>query len=352
MTDNLTLLKRLCDSFGVSGCEGDVADVIYENIKDITPNVMRDRMGNLIAKMSFGDLTAADRRRVMVSAHMDEVGFMINGIKDGGYLGFDTVGGISPTVLAGRQVTVRCAEGDILGVIASKAIHHKDKKERKEAPSPEKLYIDIGAASKDEAQRLVQIGDFAVFKSEFYTFGEGMVKAKALDDRMGCAAMIETMKALAKQPPKDDTDIYFCFTVREEIGLSGAEPAAFAIRPHEAIILETTAIADVLDVPDTKRVADVGEGVVISVMDRSTVYSKEMVTRAMDAAKASGIKAQLKRYVSGGNDAGHIHKTAEGAKVLALSIPTRYLHSPACVASLCDYQSQRDLLFCLLAEKY
>ena len=348
MTDTVKLIEKLCQSFGPSGCEGDVARVIKEGISDITDEIKLDRMGNLIARMRFGDLNSQNRERVMVSAHMDEVGFMINEIKSDGYLGFDTVGGISDSVLAGRRVTVRTQGGDLLGVIASKAIHHKDKKERKKALSPEKLYIDIGAKSKEEAEELVRIGDFAVFDSEFYTFGEGLVKAKALDDRMGCATMIEAMRALKQKPIDSDTDVYFCFTVREEIGLSGAQTAAYGIRPDVAVVLETTAIADILDVVPSGRVADVGEGVVISVMDRSTVYDKKLVNAAIQTAKENGIKAQLKRYVSGGNDAGHIHKTADGARTLALSVPTRYLHSPACVASLSDHETQRDLLVALL----
>ena len=348
MKDSVGLIERLCACFGPSGCEGDVREAILGEIADISSDTRIDRMGNLLVRMRFGNVDSDRRARVMVSAHMDEVGFMINEIRSEGYLGFDTVGGISDAVLAGRRVKVRTQSGDIDGVIASKAIHHKDKKERKKAEKLEKLYIDIGAKDKEEAQTLVRVGDFAVFDSETYTFGEGLIKAKALDDRMGCAAMIEAMRELKNSPISADVDVYFCFTVREEIGLSGAQTAAYAIRPDTAIVLETTAIADVLDVPDSGRVGDVRGGVVISVMDRSTVYNRELVTGALEVAKKSGIKAQLKRYVSGGNDAGHIHKTAEGARVLALSVPTRYLHSPACVAALSDYESQKELLVAII----
>lgn len=348
MMDSVKLIEKLCLAFGPSGCEGEVAELIKNEISGLTDEIKLDVMGNLIARMRFGDVEAKDRKRVMVSAHMDEVGFMVNEIKGDGYLGFGNVGGISPAVLAGRRVTVRAKNGDLAGVIASKAIHHKDKKERSKAQKPDKLYIDIGAKTKEEAEELVRVGDFATFDSEFYTFGDGLVKAKALDDRMGCAAMIETMRTLKQQPIDANTDVYFCFTVREELGLSGAQTAAYAIRPHLSLVLETTAVADILDVSPAGRVADVGEGVVISVMDRSTIYNKELVNGALDIAKQKGIKAQLKRYVSGGNDAGHIHKTADGVRTLAMSVPTRYLHSPACVASLSDYRTQRDLLCAII----
>ena len=342
--DSIKLIERLCGAFGPSGCEDDVAALIKKEIFDICPNAAYDRMGNLIAVMRFGDLTAPARRRIMVSAHMDEVGFMINEIHKDGYLGFDTVGGISDSVIAGRRVKIKKADGSLLsGVIASKAIHHKDKEERKKAVAVNKLYIDIGAIDADDAKKHVRIGDFAVFDSEFYTFGEGMIKGKALDDRMGCAAMIEVMRNLSESPVTENVDVFFCFTVREEIGHSGARIAAYEIRPDAAIVLETTAIADIADVKPSKRVADVGGGIVISVMDRSTIYDKAIVARAFDVAKENGIKAQIKRYVSGGNDAGHIHKTGEGAKVVTMSVPTRYLHSPACVASIEDYFSGKEL---------
>ena len=342
--ESIKLIDRLCDAFGPSGCEDDVAALIKEEISEICSNSACDRMGNLIAVMRFGDVNAPVRRRIMISAHMDEVGFMITEIHKDGYLGFDTVGGISDSVIAGRRVKIKKTDGTILsGVIASKAIHHKDKEERKKAVAPNKLLIDIGALDKEDAEKRVRIGDFVTFDSEFYCFGEGMIKGKALDDRMGCAAMVEVMRALSENPISENADVCFCFTVREEIGHSGARIAAYELRPEYAIVLETTAIADIADVKPSKRVADVGNGVVISVMDRSTIYDKELVGKTFEVARQNGIKAQIKRYVSGGNDAGHIHKTAEGAKVVTMSVPTRYLHSPACVASVEDYFAQRDL---------
>lgn len=342
MTD-IRLIERLCSAFGPSGCEGEVASVIKEEISSIAPDARLDKMGNLISVMRFGDLSAEKRRRVMISAHMDEVGFMINGVKSGGYLGFDTVGGISDSVMAGRRVRVLGKNGCVGGVIASKAIHHKDKKERETAVSVDKLYIDIGAKDEDEARSYADIGDFAVFDSELYCFGDGFIKAKALDDRMGCAAMIEVIRSLSVNPPSNNIDVCFCFTVREEIGLSGAKAAAFELRPDIAIVLETTAIADIADTEASERVADVMSGVVVSVMDRSTIYDRGLIDMAFDVACKNDIKAQVKRYVSGGNDAGTIHKTADGVRTLALSVPTRYLHSPACVAHLDDYCAQRDL---------
>ncbi len=341
LADTKALIERLCAAFGPSGLEDEVAEAVKREVGDLAVP-FTDRMGNVIYRMSFGN-GSTDRKRIMVSAHMDEVGFMINEVKSNGLLGFGTVGGISETVMAGRRVKVSGKNGYLNGLIASKAIHHKDKKEIEKTASPDKLYIDVGACDKEQAEKYVSIGDCAVFDSEFYEFGDGMLKGKALDDRMGCAAMIEMMRSFKQSPPSHDVDVYFCFTVREEIGQSGAKAAAFRIRPHIALVLETTAVADIADVPKSGKVANVGEGAVISLMDRSTIYDKKLVSLAMDIAKETGVAAQIKRYVSGGNDAGTIHKTAEGIKTLAISVPTRYLHSAACVASIKDYVSVRDL---------
>ena len=336
------LLEALSLEFGPSGCEDRVREMIELRAREVAHSVKKDRLGNLICKMSFGE---GERRKIMLSAHMDEVGFMIDGIRSDGMLTFGCVGGIDASVVAGRKVFVGNEKELISGVICSKAVHHKEKDERQKATPKDKLYIDVGFDSKEEAEKRVKIGDFATFDSEFYRFGKdgGTVKGKALDDRMGCAALLEAMDALAKEPLKENVDVYFCFTVREEIGYSGAGVAAAQIAPDFALVLESTAIGDIPDTPPHRRVADVGKGVVISVADRATIYERDAVEFALEVAKKNGIAAQIKRYVSGGNDAGKIHKALCGIKTLAMSVPTRYLHSPSCVAAIDDYISQREL---------
>ena len=338
---SIELIRTLALAFGPSGCEDEVGKLIYERVSPLADSVYTDRMGNVIAKMTFGN----GGTRLMISSHMDEVGFMITEICEDGYLRFDTVGGIDGSVLAGRRVTLGDEINRVHGIIASKAIHHKSKEDRKKKLSADKLYMDIGASSREEAEKYVSVGSFGVFDSEFVLFGtdDKMVKSKALDDRMGCAAMIEAMTSLKNDRPSVDLEVYFCFTVREEIGLSGASTAANSIAPHFALVLETTAIGDIADTAPASRVADVGKGGALSLMDRSTIYDREFVQYLLDTAKKENISAQVKRYVSGGNDAGNIHKTGVGVRAAALSVPTRYLHSPACVASLDDYTSLRNL---------
>ena len=346
MTKDIEMLRELCLLFGPSGCEDDVREFIREKAKNLCDEIYVDRLGNLIARIrGIGD------DKIMISAHMDEVGFMINEITDTGYLKFDTLGGIDTRVLCGKCVSIEANDGKkIKGLITSKAIHHKKRSERLDVVPITSMYIDIGVTSKEEAERYVEIGSYGTFDSEFYLFGKDnrKIKSKALDDRLGCAIMISTMEEL--YPIKDTlpADLYFCFTVREEIGLSGAQVAAQSIAPDFAIVLETTAVADIAKVFEASRVAIQGEGGAISLMDRSTIYDRELVDFALDTAKRSNVKAQIKKYVSGGNDAAHIHKSGTGVRTLAVSAPTRYLHSPACVVDTEDYRSMCALLPAML----
>jgi endoglucanase len=234
----------------------------------------------------------------------------------------------------------------ISGVISARPVHLN--KDKTKACGIDDLVIDIGAENKQQAQELDVLGQQACFDSEFYVFGDGLVKAKALDDRMGCAVMLEVMGSLMADRPTADLDLYFCFTVREEIGLSGARTAAEKIAPHLAIVLESTAVGDLPDAPYHRRVANLGKGGVLSVMDRSTIYDRPFVDFALRVAKEGEIPVQVKRYVSGGNDAGSIHKSGTGVRSLALSVPTRYLHSPSCVINLEDYRSTKRLTEAML----
>lgn len=342
-------VRALSLLFGPTGAEKYVADVIEAELPSLCDSFVRDRMGNLIALIRTGNLDS-ERRRVMISAHMDEVGVMICEICDDGLLRFDTVGGIHESVLEGRKITLMHGDERVRGVVASKAIHHKERSERKKLTPINKLYIDIGAPDRESAERLVSVGDLGTFDSSFYLFGkdDSMMKGKALDDRMGCAAMMEIMASLMQNRPSGNLDLYFCFTVREEIGLSGAKVAAAKIMPEISIVLESTAVGDLAGTPESKRVAKLGDGGAISLMDRSTVYARDMIDFALGVAKKESIPAQVKRYVSGGNDAGSIHKTGVGVRTLALSVPTRYLHSPSCVAAVKDYRAVRDLTEAML----
>jgi len=347
----IELVQKLCEIYGPTGFEYRVAEFIKEQTEGLC-EYLPDRMGNLVCLMkgSGEGYNAESPIKIMISAHMDEVGFIIKRVDDDGYIHFILDGGIDSKVLSGRSVVLFNEENIVRGVIDSKPIHSLSPEERKEALTPDKLYINVGANKAEQVTAFVDVGDYGTFESDFVLFGEGnkMMKSKAIDDRLGCALMIETMRKIKECGKELPYDLYFAFTVREEIGNSGAQTVAQTVRPDYAIVLETTAIADIAGVPKNSRVGDVGEGGVISLMDRSTIYDREFVDLALGLAKEKGIKAQVKRYVSGGNDAGHIHKSGSGVKALAISAPTRYLHSACCVASCDDYVAMRDLLWEIL----
>lgn len=323
------LLKRLCDAFGVSGAEGEIRDIIIPEIKEYCDDLTVDTMGNIIA---FKKGESSDKK-VMLSAHMDEVGFIISGITDKGYLEFKKVGGIDTRVIISKNVLV--GKNKIPGVIGMKAIHLQSKGEREEVPKVKSLFIDIGAKDKEDAEKHVELGDYVSFATKYADFGDSKIKAKAIDDRVGCYILTK----LIKEPVKYDT--YFCFTVQEEVGLRGAKVAAYRIKPDIALVIESTTCADVYNVPSQSEVTNLGKGVAISIMDRSTIVNRDYVSFLQKIS--DGINVQYKKTTAGGNDAGAIHQTGTGVLTASLSVPCRYLHSPVGIASKDDILATEKL---------
>ena len=339
MAKGIELLEKLCQAFGPTSCEYDVADVICKQLEGKYDEHTVDFIGDHVFRIK-----GKTDKKLMLSAHMDEVGLMISGIDEHGYLHFQPVGGFDVKVLCGRKLFVgHYGKEKISGLIASKAIHQQSAEERGKATPIDKMYIDIGATSKEDAEKYVEVGDYAVFDSDFVKFGDGMIKGKAVDDRLGCAILCDVIDYIHENKIVPDFDLYFCFTVREEVGRSGALVTANRIRPDMALVLEATAVGDIADTPDHKRVADTGKGPTVSFMDNGTAYLPEMVDFAMGLGEKHNIPCQLKRYVSGGNDAGHIHKSSGGVKTIAVSCPTRYIHSASCVFNSADYDSMYRL---------
>lgn len=331
------MLKELCLLNGTSGRENAVRDFIISKIpKDCKYTV--DRLGNIICEKK-GKKRA--KNKVMLSAHMDEVGFIITYICDDGMLRFNNVGGIDERVVFGRSITL---QSGARGVIGSKAFHQLEGDEKDTLPKIADMYIDIGAKNKKDAEKYVNLGDAAYFDSEYIEFGDGFVKAKALDDRAGCMILLELLKS------KVEYDLTVAFVVQEEIGTRGAGVAAFNIKPDYAIVLESTTASDIPNTPENKKVCKLGEGAVVSYMDRGTVYDMELYKKAFEVAKANGIKCQTKTVVAGGNDAAAIHKSGAGVRTMAISVPTRYIHSPSSVAKLEDIESVKALAFLMAQE--
>ena len=252
------LLRELCLTDGVSGDEGAVRELIISKIKDVCEYYV-DNLGSIIC---FKKGRKAPEKKLMICAHMDEVGFMITYIRPDGTLSFGNVGGIDPSVVIGRQV--RVGKSRISGVVGSTAVHNLTKEQREKAPKTDSLYIDIGAADKAEAEKYVSLGDCAYFDSEFTELGDKRIKSKAIDDRAGCAMMIELLHE------ELEYDTFFVFNVQEEIGLRGSTASAFAVAPDYAVVLESTTAADIDGASGAKRVCELGGGPVVSFMDRHT----------------------------------------------------------------------------------
>ena len=275
-------------------------------------------MGNLIAFKKGANRPA---KKVMLDAHTDEVGFIVTSITSDGFLHFTTLGGINTEALVSKRVQIN---GHI-GVIQVKPVHLLKGDDADNMPDKNNLTIDIGAKDRDDALKMVNIGDSGTYYSEFVEFGDGFIKAKALDDRFGCAVL---MNIIEQDLPYD---MWFSFSTQEELGLRGAKTATYSIDPDCAIAVEATTAADLVGVPENKRCCYVGKGAVLSFMDNATLYDAELYRSALKIADEKGIKVQTKQAVAGGNNAGAIHQSRSGVKTLSVSIPCRYLHSPSCV---------------------
>ncbi|MDX9917674.1 MAG: M42 family metallopeptidase [Gudongella sp.] len=332
------LLKRLTEAAGVSGNEKEVRDIIIEEIKPFADSIRVDRIGNIIAYKS-GNRPASGR--LMITAHMDEVGLMIKDIDSNGLLKFAPVGGIDKRVLVSK--TVRVGKEKIKGVIGSKPIHLQRRDEWTKVLGIDELYIDIGCDSKEEASKHVSIGDFVIFDTEYEEFGDGKIKAKALDNRVGCSVLIDYLKS------KPSTEVFAVFTVMEEIGLVGAGPAAFSVEPDVAIILEGTICYEMPDLDSHHIPTTLGEGPAISLADRTTIYDRKLIDKIAKIAEDKNIKYQYRKTAMGGNDSGKVHISKTGSKTCAISVPTRYIHSPLSVISKDDYDSTLSLLKALVS---
>lgn len=265
---------------------------------------------------------------------------MVTYITEKGFLKFDQVGGIDRRVVFGKRVAV--GENLVNGVVGVKPIHLCSEDEKETVPKISDMYIDIGAESREEAEKYVSIGDSVCFSSPFEINEDAenlgtTLKAKAIDDRAGCFIMTELIKS------ELEYDCTFTFVVQEEVGLRGAKTAAYTVDPDYAIVLESTTASDIHGCDESKAVCRVGKGVVVSFMDRGTIYDKEMFKEAFKAAEDIGVKAQVKSAVAGGNDSGAIHTSRGGVRTLALSLPCRYIHSGLSLVSMRDIEASVKL---------
>lgn len=336
MTPLLPLLKELSEAFGVSGAEDGARQAILCHIRDHADDLKTDALGNVIA-LRRG--TGERQLRVMVAAHMNEVGFMVTGHDNDGLLKFAPVGGVLPNVMPGTRVVVGPKKAP--GVIGMVPIHLTGG-----SPSFGKvvettaLRIDIGVSSKDAAKRKAPLGAYATFDTPFVELGP-TARGKAFDDRAGCAVLIDLFTG-----DPFPFDLYAAFTVQEEVGLRGAQVAAHAIAPDVAFALEGTVCNDLPQEPDEDRspITRLGHGPAISVMDRTLIADRRLVDHLVAAAKAHGIPYQIKSPGPGGTDAGAIHLAQAGVPSVVVSVPCRYIHSPASIIHLQDVENTARLM--------
>jgi len=333
----LETVKTLCRLSGVSGFEDEVRDYILTRALPYADGVETDAMGNLVI-FKRGAVTPA--KKVMLCAHMDEVGLIVTGIDEDGYLKFGFVGGVDRRVVLGR--TVFLGPGRVPGVIGVKAYHLVSKEEEKTVPKTDELYIDIGAENRAQAEKLVSLGDYGVFEYTVTEFGASFLKAKAIDDRLGCAAQL---KLIESDLP---CDCHFAFTVQEEVGTRGAKTAAYAVQPEVCLVLEGTTAADIPGSTAANEVCRLDGGVVIPFMDKGTIYDPGLYKGLTALAEEKGVKWQTKRMIAGGTDAGAIQRSLGGVRTAGLACALRNIHSPACVANTADFEPMRRLAYYFL----
>lgn len=329
-------LRELCELAGVSGREETVRTYILDTLKTSSTKkeIVVDALGNVICYLKGTD---RPQKKVMLTAHMDEVGLIITHVTEDGYLRFAPVGGIDNAVLCGARVKI----GENYGVIGCKAVHLCKKDEAEKIPKTADLLIDIGADNANEAKKTIAPGDVAVFDTQFSEI-QDLILSKALDDRVGCALLLEIAETT---PPYD---IVLVFTVQEEVGCRGAGTATFAVKPDISVTIEATTAADIADVGEEKQVCKLGDGPVVSFMDKATMYDADLYRLIRKTADDMQLPNQTKTVIAGGNDASAIQKGGEGVRVAAISLPCRYIHSPSCVMSYTDLENTRQLVFELL----
>ncbi|RPI31627.1 MAG: M42 family peptidase [Chloroflexota bacterium] len=345
--EQINLLERLCNACAVSGDEGEVRLIVLEQVRAAVSSrggeIKSDALGNVLVTRPASASGQGAPLRVMVAAHMDEIGFMITQDEDKGYYRFDTVGGIDLRTIAGKPVWI--GHDHIPGVIGVKAIHLLQPDERSRAPSLDSLRIDVGPGNSK-----VKLGDRATFATPFARLGPSL-RAKALDNRLGVAILIE----LVKNPPPN-IELLAAFTVQEEVGLRGARVAAYHFNPDLAIALDSTPAYDMpsqedLDagrVENTTYNSRLDHGPAIYLADSSTISDPRLVRHMADTAEARGIPYQFRQPGGGGTDAGAIHKTRAGIPSISISTPVRYFHTPASIARISDWQHTWALVYAAL----
>ncbi|MET1160058.1 MAG: M42 family metallopeptidase [Thermoprotei archaeon] len=336
-----SLLKKLCDAIGPSGYEDEVREIVIEEFKKTADQLWTDTLGNVIAVKKGGG-----EAKLMLAAHMDEIGMFVSHIDDNGFLRVVPIGGIPERTVIYQKVRIKTRTGNVLrGVVGLKPPHILKKEELEKIPEFKDIFIDIGASSREEAEKMgVRIGDIVVYDRELTRHGNNRVTGKALDDRSGLAVLLKAFELIEKP----GVDIYAVATVQEEVGLKGARTAAFAISPDAAIALDVTIASDVPDTPKHLWFTQLGKGPAIKIVDgraaTGLISNRRLVDKLVEIAESEKIPYQLEVLAGGTTDASIIALNKEGVPATTISIPARYIHSPVEVVDLTDMENAVKLV--------
>nr|WP_320160893.1 M42 family metallopeptidase [uncultured Methanoregula sp.] len=338
------LLRKLSNAHGVSGSEGSVFSVIKKELKGHVDDIREDPMGNLIA------IKRGNKFKVMLAAHMDEIGLMVKYVDEKGFIRFVALGGWYGPTLYNQRVILHTPNGPLFGVIGGKPPHMMDDDERKKGVKVDDMFIDVGATNKEEVAYLgVDVGTPVTVDREFAPLANTRVTGKAFDNRAGVAMLIKTLKEV-----KSPLTIFGVFTVQEEVGLKGARTSAYSLDPDCAIATDVTIPGDHPGIDMKDAPVEMGKGPVITIVDssgRGLIASRKVVKWLKDAADENNIPVQLEVGSGGTTDATAIHLTKGGIPSTTLSIPSRYIHSPVEVLDLQDVEAGVNLLVNALKQK-
>lgn len=319
---NSELMKRLSDCFGPSGREKSIREMIMDEIKELADEITTDPLGNLIARKK------GNGKKILFSAHMDQIGLIITHVDEKGFLRFANVGGLNAKELLGLRMVF---DNGLEGVICQEELKDKEK------VTMSKLFLDVASTDKEFITKNFHVGDMCVFKTEYYETDDCVI-CKAADDRIGCYILIEALKA----HPETENDVYYVFSVQEEVGCRGAKTAGYSIEPDLAIAIDVTATGDTPD--GIKMDVKLGGGAAIKLMDKSIITHIEVKDLLTNLAEKNNIKYQYEVLEFGGTDAGPIHTSREGVPSGVISIPTRNLHTSGEIFNKSDVEECIKLL--------
>ncbi|AIS32210.1 M42 family metallopeptidase [Methanobacterium formicicum] len=336
------LLEKLSNASGVSGFEDNVRNLMMEELKGFVDELDVDNMGNLIA-IKKGK---PDGKKVMLAAHMDEIGLIVRYIDKNGFIKFSKLGGINDQMLLNQEVYIHSNGEKILGVIGSKPPHRMKAAEKKKPVEYENMFIDIGASSKEDAEEMINVGDPITIKQKFAELKNDLVMGNAMDNRVGCAILLEVMKRA-----RSDATICGVGTVQEEVGLKGARTAAFRINPDMALALDVTISGDHPGMKEEEAPAKAGKGPCIILTDasgRGIITHPQVKELLIQVAEEEEIPYQIEVSEGGTTDATAIHLTREGIPTGVISPPSRYIHTPVSVVNIKDVENAVKLILAVL----